>query len=467
MRLQTNFTNYGVKESPWKGGRGDVVREFVDACRRQDVLPCLYFGVGSDVEMAQRVPNDTEAHTANLGMLEELLVNYGPISRLWWDGFATSCANQPNSTCRTGTQGAPSYSCTRPIEILGPECPAWSDFIALVNRVSPSTIMVPGPDGNLVNPEVVGGTYPLWHAVQPPYAVPRTGGGPNASRENGCYWQGNPGVSGGAADAFPVAESDFTLLYPPHTRWFWDGLPVTLKAKDVWDQYLLKAGQGAALILNVPPDATGTIPAVLVGVIEGLGGALNSTYLAPVAALPAPAAAPRCTGFSVELQIAGGAPFDQVVLTEGFQWGQVVSGFSLEVELAAAPGTWVPLPGNRAKGVTVGARVTALTGAPLQGASRLRFNCTASVSREVGSFPPRFFNLSHAPSAPDALSRWTSRMRRPSRLPHLPPTCRGRPPHKGYYYQALRKFCFFRLFPPPPPRCSSSAGTRVPTYAPL
>jgi len=172
---QTNLTSYGVKESPWKGGRGDVVREFVDACRRGGVLPCLYFSPLGDVEQALNVKNDTEAHINNLAMLEELLVNYGPISRLWWDGFATSCSTpgaNPNNTCRTGAHGAPSYDCRHPVEVLSSDCPAWYDFITLVNRVSPSTIMVPGPDGNLVNPEVLGGTYPLWHAVQTPYAVP-------------------------------------------------------------------------------------------------------------------------------------------------------------------------------------------------------------------------------------------------------------------------------------------------------
>jgi len=180
-----------------------------------------------------------------------------------------------------------------------------------------------------------------------------------------------------------VAESDFTLLYPPHTRWFWDGGPITLRAPDLWQQYLLKTGQGAALILNVPPDHTGQVNSTLVALMQDFGRALNDTYLSPVAALQqGDVVSQTCAALSLTLTLPNPQlPFDQVVLTETLSaHGQVVAGFTLEVQYAAQPGVWVPLPGNRAKGgSTVGARVTAELGAPVSGASHLRFNCTASV----------------------------------------------------------------------------------------
>ena len=40
---QTNQTDYGVRQSPWKGGKGDIVQEFVDSCHQFDISPCLYF----------------------------------------------------------------------------------------------------------------------------------------------------------------------------------------------------------------------------------------------------------------------------------------------------------------------------------------------------------------------------------------------------------------------------------------
>ena len=377
---RTNRTSYGIKESPFRGGQGDVMREFVDACRRGGVLPCVYFGVSTDLDQAVHVKNDTEAHINNLGMLEELLTLYGPLSRLWWDGFATACGSSSNGTCRTSRNGAPSYSCSRPNEIMAPDCSAWFDFVELVRRVSPGTLMVPGPDGNLVNPEEPGSTYPLFHAVQPPYAVPDPAA--NTTQVNGCYWQGNPGLDDPNA-AFAVAESDFTIYYPPHTSWFWTGGP-WMSASGLWQQYLLKAGLGAAFILNIPPDKTGQINASMAATVAELGAALSATYLSPVASLPgggAPGTLPACRNTSLIVELApAGAAFDQVVLTEGLEArGQIVTGFTLEVERAAAPNVWAPLPGDRAAGSTVGARVTALTGAAVTGASRLRFNCTRSA----------------------------------------------------------------------------------------
>lgn len=41
--FQTKWTNYSVAQSPWKGGKGDVVKEFVTSCREFGISPCLYF----------------------------------------------------------------------------------------------------------------------------------------------------------------------------------------------------------------------------------------------------------------------------------------------------------------------------------------------------------------------------------------------------------------------------------------
>ena len=39
----SKYTDYSVKNTPWKNGRGDVVREFVDACRKYDIKVGLYY----------------------------------------------------------------------------------------------------------------------------------------------------------------------------------------------------------------------------------------------------------------------------------------------------------------------------------------------------------------------------------------------------------------------------------------
>lgn len=42
----TETTDYSIKKSPWKGGKGDVVGEFVKACRKYDIKIGLYISGG-------------------------------------------------------------------------------------------------------------------------------------------------------------------------------------------------------------------------------------------------------------------------------------------------------------------------------------------------------------------------------------------------------------------------------------
>lgn len=67
--------------------------------------------------------------TAQLGMLTELLTNYGTdyVSRLWWDHYPSGCGGL--APCPDGSFPA-----------------AWPRFIELVRKLSPSTIICPGPD---------------------------------------------------------------------------------------------------------------------------------------------------------------------------------------------------------------------------------------------------------------------------------------------------------------------------------
>ena len=44
----SKFTNYSVANSPYKDGKGDIVMEFVTACRQHGIKPGLYIAAGCD-----------------------------------------------------------------------------------------------------------------------------------------------------------------------------------------------------------------------------------------------------------------------------------------------------------------------------------------------------------------------------------------------------------------------------------
>ena len=77
-------TEHSVKNS---GYRGDVVKEFTDACREYDVKAGLYLSPWdrNAPYWGQDAYNDYYA-----AQLEELLTNYGPLYEIWWDGAGST-----------------------------------------------------------------------------------------------------------------------------------------------------------------------------------------------------------------------------------------------------------------------------------------------------------------------------------------------------------------------------------------
>ena len=76
-------TDYSVKNSPWKNGQGNVVKELSEACKKYGLKFAVYL-------------SPWDRHQANYGtpeylpyfyaQLHDLLTNYGPVFEVWFDG---------------------------------------------------------------------------------------------------------------------------------------------------------------------------------------------------------------------------------------------------------------------------------------------------------------------------------------------------------------------------------------------
>lgn len=77
------YTEHSVKNSPYKNGQGDIVREFTDACREYGIKPGLYLSPWD-----RNAPGwgKAEYNDFYVNQLTELLTNYGPLYEIWWDG---------------------------------------------------------------------------------------------------------------------------------------------------------------------------------------------------------------------------------------------------------------------------------------------------------------------------------------------------------------------------------------------
>jgi alpha-L-fucosidase len=79
----SEYTEHSVKNSPWKGGNGDVVRELADACEEYGLKLGLYLSPWD----RNHAEYGTDTYITYLrNQLTELMTNYGEVFEVWFDG---------------------------------------------------------------------------------------------------------------------------------------------------------------------------------------------------------------------------------------------------------------------------------------------------------------------------------------------------------------------------------------------
>lgn len=79
----SKYTEYSIKNAPWKNGKGDMVREMADACKEYGLKLGIYL---SPWDRNSKDYGKPEYITYFRNQLRELLTNYGPIFEIWFDG---------------------------------------------------------------------------------------------------------------------------------------------------------------------------------------------------------------------------------------------------------------------------------------------------------------------------------------------------------------------------------------------
>ena len=361
---QTATTDYSIKSTGWRGGRGDVTADLSASCARRGILLGVYLSPRDDSQGARDAGRCADAdrqaayNILYRQQLTELLTRYGPIVELWLDG---------SSVVPTGD---------------------------LVRRYAPDAMVFQGPQATIrwVGNEDGFAPYPAWNALARA----------DAATGIATALHGDP-----AGEAWMPLEVDVSIRRP---RWFWsptNGANL-LTADQLLEIYYRSVGRGAQLLLNIPPDDTGHIAAEDARVARAFGDEVRRRFGTPVAETGPAGAAPGARGGTVQLEIPGGPRrVDHVILQEDLAGGERVREYRLE---ARVEGAWTLLGSGSAIGHNRIHPVGPVT------ASALRLACTRVAAPplirrfaafDTGAAPPASWRQQAQLWADDAAGAWT------------------------------------------------------------
>ncbi len=225
----SKYTEHSVKNSPWKNGKGDVVRELSEACRKNELVFGVYL---SPWDRNHKDYGRPEYVTYYRNQLRELLTSYGNLFIVWFDG-ANGGDGYYGGARETRRIDSRTYY-------------DWPNTWKIVRKLQPDAAMFSdmGPDVRWVGNEKGIAGDPCWATLN---LGGRYLGGPT------------PGLNSGerpATDWVP-AECDVSI----RPGWFYhskeDGAVKT--PDELLKIYYASVGRGCCLNLNIPPDRRGQI----------------------------------------------------------------------------------------------------------------------------------------------------------------------------------------------------------------
>ncbi|MDR1221477.1 MAG: alpha-L-fucosidase [Tannerella sp.] len=242
----TSTTEYSVKNSPWKDGKGDMVREYADAARKAGLKFGVYCSPWDRNDADYGKPEYLQHYREQL---RELHTRYGDIFLSWYDG-----ANGGD-----GYYGGAKE--TRKLDLENYY--DWDHTFKTVREWQPLAAIFNGPGADIrwVGNERGFASDPCWATFDP-------------AAEGSARWHLGTGQRNGRC--WMPAECDV----PIRPGWFYhesqNGQVKT--PEQLFDLYFLSVGRGQALDIGLAPDRSGKLHLNDVKSLRGLGDLLRQTF---------------------------------------------------------------------------------------------------------------------------------------------------------------------------------------------
>jgi alpha-L-fucosidase len=252
----TKTTEHSVKNSPWKNGKGDVVKEVADACRE--------LGVGFGVYLSPWDMNNasygTDAYNDFfINQLTELLTQYGKVDEVWFDG---ANGEGPNGKKQV-------YDFER--------------WYAHIRKLQPQAVIaVSGPDVRWVGTETGHGREEEWSVVPMGKKNVSTAGSQTKADEapagdmTGQVLGSRAQLKDGDALKWYPAETDVSI----RPGWFYhESEDKKVKTPEYLKEiYFNSVGRNGVLLLNIPPDKRGLLTDFDVSALKGWREKLDAIF---------------------------------------------------------------------------------------------------------------------------------------------------------------------------------------------
>ncbi|EOY23007.1 hypothetical protein QUC31_008051 [Theobroma cacao] len=234
----SRYTDHSVVSSPWKNGHGDVVQEFVSAVKAHGGIDAgLYLSPWDRHD--RRYGQDLQYNEYYLAQLQELLIEYGSVKEIWFDGAKGKNAKNM------------SYYFT--------------DWFAMVRELQSSINIFSdaGPDVRWVGNERGFAGNTSWSTIN---STSLSIGNAsiidylNTGDPKGTNWL--------------PAECDVSI----RKGWFWHKSESPKKLSELLEIYYNSVGRNCVMLLNVPPNSTGLISETDVQRLKQFRSAIDTIF---------------------------------------------------------------------------------------------------------------------------------------------------------------------------------------------
>ncbi len=217
----SRFTDYSVKASPFRGGRGDVLRELSDACKKEGLRFGVYISPWDRHENAYG--DSPRYNTFYMNQLREVLTSYGNVFEVWFDG---ACGEGPNGKRQV-------YD--------------WPGYVGVVRECQPGAVIFSdaGPDVRWVGNENGFAGETCWSLLRRDEVYPG--------------YERYAELTAGHADGTSWVPPECDVSIRP--GWFYhrDQDDKVKDAATLLQIYCASVGRNGSLLLNVPVDRRGLI----------------------------------------------------------------------------------------------------------------------------------------------------------------------------------------------------------------